>query len=108
MFAATLVVVCAFVIGYGVGVLRTRRLYGDGLTFLELHEIRCALWDWANEYKRANPTPGTKYFKRREANLFEACTKVGLIYLFPTVEWEQRLRPPSKDVCPVPSEGAAR
>lgn len=47
----------------------------------ELDDLRCALSDWAHKYREAKPTG--RYLKRREADLFAACEKVGLTWLRP-------------------------
>lgn len=49
----------------------------------EIKDLRRALATWAEAYKKADPKPHSKYFKHREAELFRACCKVGLIWINP-------------------------
>lgn len=48
---------------------------------MEVAALMRALSEWAERYAVARPTG--RYLKRREAVLFEACTKVGLMWIRP-------------------------
>lgn len=45
--------------------------------------LREALYTWADAYDRAGPAIGSRNTKRREVDLFEACSTVGLSYIRP-------------------------
>lgn len=52
----------------------------------QLRDLRRALAAWARKYEQAKPSG--RYLKRREAELFDACTKVGLMWISPD-EWHR-------------------
>jgi hypothetical protein len=50
-------------------------------TKAQIDDLRRALATWAERYQEAKPTG--RYAKAREAELYAACTKVGLLWVRP-------------------------
>jgi len=78
--------VCAFALGiaavlltqYWIAVYRATQ---RPPTKKDVLALRRALAAWARKYEVAKPTG--KYLKRREKDLFDACAKVGLMWIAP-------------------------
>lgn len=59
----------------------------DRLSQRQLEDLRCALSDWAESYRHDVSARGNRTEddppKSRDVGLFEACTKVGLMWIRP-------------------------
>lgn len=83
VLGAALFVLIGIGLGAFVAYLDMRRWPHDPLTPRDVRLLRIALARWATRYNEARPREGSKYFKRREQELWLACAFVGTDNLDP-------------------------